>query len=139
VPIFDHFGILAPVYDRFIGRRIPDRLLQLLNLPVSGRLLDAAGGTGRIAQLLESKTGGVVVADESSGMLVQARQKGCCSLARSHIEHLPFSDGSFERVIMVDALHHVADQPGSVRELWRVLAPGGVMVIEEMNLHKLSV
>jgi demethylmenaquinone methyltransferase/2-methoxy-6-polyprenyl-1,4-benzoquinol methylase len=139
MPFLDHFSLLAPVYDLFIGVRPPDRLAELLSLPIQGKLLDAAGGTGRVSQMLVDRTGGVVIADESGGMLAKAGEKFCCDLARSQTEALPFPDFAFERIIMVDALHHVKDQPGTIRELWRVLAPDGRIVIEDMNLHRLSV
>lgn len=138
-PLLDHFGLLAPFYDRVLKPPAHSRLEELLELPVAGRMLDAAGGTGRISARLAALTGGVVIADESSGMLMAARGKNCCLLAQSHTERLPFDDGSFERIIMVDALHHVIDQPGTLRELWRVLAPGGRIVIEDMNLHTVAV
>jgi len=39
----------------------------------------------------------------------------------------------------VDAFHHVCDQPQTVQELWRVLAPGGCLVIEEPDLRTFAV
>ena len=40
---------------------------------------------------------------------------------------------------MVDALHHVIDQKGTINELWRLLAPGGTIVIEEPDVRAFSV
>ena len=40
---------------------------------------------------------------------------------------------------MVDALHHVIDQAATARELWRVLKPGGRLVIEEPDIRTFSV
>lgn len=40
---------------------------------------------------------------------------------------------------MVDALHHVANQSETASELWRVLKPGGLIIIEEPNIHTLRV
>ena len=47
--------------------------------------------------------------------------------------------GTFDRIIMVDALHHVLDQQQTGNELWRVLTPGGRLVIVEPDIHKISV
>ena len=54
-------------------------------------------------------------------------------------ESLPFADNSFERVIMVDALHHVIDQAHTAREMFRVLKPGGLLVIEEPDIRTFGV
>lgn len=135
---FDHFEIVAPFYDRLIGFREPERLLRRLDLPSSGWLLDAGGGTGRVAEALRGQAGQVVIADMSLGMLRQARNKGLAAVGTS-TEWLPFPDNAFDRVLMVDALHHVSDQLLTISELWRVLKPGGRMVIEEPDVRTFPV
>lgn len=114
--------------------------MDVIALPISGRLLDAAGGTGRIAQRLVDLAGLVVVADASMKMLRQASSKvNLCCMVGSKTERLPFPDASFERVIVVDAFHHLADQARSLGEFWRVLAPGGRLVIEEPDIRHFGV
>jgi demethylmenaquinone methyltransferase/2-methoxy-6-polyprenyl-1,4-benzoquinol methylase len=54
----------------------------------------------------------------------------------AHAEALPFPDNSFERILMVDAFHHLIDQPAAAGELWRALKPGGTLVIEEPDIRK---
>jgi demethylmenaquinone methyltransferase/2-methoxy-6-polyprenyl-1,4-benzoquinol methylase len=135
----DHFGFLAPYYDRLIRLPTAEKLIYLANLPIDGGLLDAGGGTGRVAQALRDQAGWLVVADLSLGMLQQASTKhGLCSVC-SPTEQLPFPDASFERVIMVDALHHVIDHVATARELWRVLKAGGRILIEEPDIRTFSV
>lgn len=135
----DHFNILAPIYDKVIRPKSPDRLISLAKLPVAGPLLDAGGGTGRISQFLKGFAGQIVVADPSFNMLKQARKKDVLSTVCGRAERLPFPDGCFERVIMVDTLHHVHDQRATVGELWRILAPGGRLLIEEPDIRNLFV
>jgi ubiquinone/menaquinone biosynthesis C-methylase UbiE len=139
MPIFDHFSVIAPWYDRFIHFENVDRIASLLDLPVHGWLLDAGGGTGRIAQALTALASSIVIVDLSFGMVVQAAGKDGLKTVCSQTERLPFSDGSFERIIMVDAFHHVCDQIKTAKELWRVLKPGGRMVIEEPDIRSRSV
>ena len=139
MPLFDHFGIIAPIYDRVIKPKPPETIWKLAQLPTDGLLLDAGGGTGRLAQFLTGKAAAVVVADVSEKMLWEARDKGSLHPVCSHTEGFPFPDGSFERVIMVDALHHVCDQPQTAREMWRVLAPGGILLIEEPDIRTFGV
>ncbi|MBU1661135.1 MAG: class I SAM-dependent methyltransferase, partial [Chloroflexi bacterium] len=137
--ILDHFGILAPLYDRIFKPVEQEWLWKLLDLPVSGALLDAGGGTGRISQFMRDKAAPVVVADLSCEMLRQANAKVGLQTTCSHTEKLPFSDATFERVIMVDALHHVCNQAETARELWRILKPGGRLVIEEPDVRTFAV
>jgi ubiquinone/menaquinone biosynthesis C-methylase UbiE len=139
MPILDHFGILAPFYERLIPLQSADPLIELLKLPVRGAILDAGGGTGRVASALSGLAEQVVVADVSIGMLQQAVKKKDLHTVCGHSERLPFPGGIFERVLMVDALHHVCSQTETAAELWRVLKPGGRIVIEEPNVSKLSV
>jgi demethylmenaquinone methyltransferase/2-methoxy-6-polyprenyl-1,4-benzoquinol methylase len=133
-----HFDFLAPIYDRVIPPPEAAPLRQRLRLPAPGRLLDVGGGTGRIAALLRPLVEQVVICDLSPAMLRQARAKCDCDGLQSFAERLPFSDASFERVLVVDALHHFADQRAAVGELWRVLKPGGRLVIEEPDITYLG-
>jgi demethylmenaquinone methyltransferase/2-methoxy-6-polyprenyl-1,4-benzoquinol methylase len=139
MPILDHFGVIAPYYDRLIRSRNADRMIELANLPVNGALLDAGGGTGRITAALTGMASLLVVADLSVDMLLQSRGKQSLRAVCSYTEKLPFSDRSFERVIMVDALHHVCSHDRAAAELWRVLNIGGRLVIEEPDIRKFSV
>lgn len=139
MPLFDHFDLLAPLYERFIKPKDPQDLWRMADLPTSGALLDAGGGTGRMAQFMHNKAHPVVVADLSCKMLAEARQKDGLHPVCSHTEKLPFPDAAFARIIMVDALHHVCDQQQTVDELWRTLQPGGRIVIEEPDVRTLPV
>ena len=136
MPLLDHFGLLAPHYDRLIRPADVARLAGLVGLPTPGRLLDVGGGTGRIAQALTSQVGCIIVADESWKMLSRTRDKQGLRPAASHAERLPFPSGAFERVVMVDAFHHLADQEQCLAELVRVCAPGGRVVVEEPDIAR---
>lgn len=135
MPIFDHFDFLAPLYETLIPPKSPHEIWALAELPVDGALLDAGGGTGRVAQYMIGKASPVVVADLSFKMLAEAQQKAGVRPVSSHTEQLPFGDAAFARIIMVDALHHVIDQRATADELWRTLQPGGWIVIEEPDVR----
>jgi ubiquinone/menaquinone biosynthesis C-methylase UbiE len=134
-----HFDWIAFAYDQLLGQPRTDELVGMLDLPVRGRLLDAGGGTGRASAALHSFVGGVVVADLSRPMLRQGRKRNGMKVVQARTEALPFSDGVFERVVVVDALHHFSSQRVALEELARVLSPGGRILIEEPDLKRPAV
>ena len=137
--MLDHFGFLAPFYDRVIGPPDPARLLEHLRLPVAGRLLDAGGGTGRVSSQLRPFVDDLFISDVSAKMLQEARGKEMCCPVVALVEELPFPDNSFERLLVVDALHHFNNQGQAIAELVRILKPGGRLLIEEPDLNRFTV
>ena len=134
-----HFDWIAFAYDRLLGPPRTDELVRMLDLPARGRLLDAGGGTGRASAALHSFVDDVVVADLSWPMLRQGRKRNGMKAVQARTEALPFPDGIFERVVVVDALHHFSSQRAALAELARVLSPGGRILIEEPDLKRPAV
>ena len=130
-----HFDFIAFAYDRLLGPPQVADLAMMLGLPIRGRLLDAGGGTGRVSLPLRPQVGEVVVSDLSGEMLRNARKKAGLDGVRARTEQLPFPDGAFERIIVIDALHHFARREEALAELVRVLKPTGRMLIEEPDLN----
>lgn len=129
----DHFRLIAPYYDRIFGNRAHPHLHALLQLPTAGWLLDAGGGTGRLVRSLGA-TERTVVVDISRPMLAQARRKGLPAI-QAAVEALPFRDGAFDRVLIVDAFHHLGDQYTAATELLRMLGSRGRLVIQEPDIR----
>jgi ubiquinone/menaquinone biosynthesis C-methylase UbiE len=138
-PVNLHFDWLAPVYDLLAPPAQLEELHRLLRLPVDGLLLDAGGGTGRVAVSLRHLVRTAVIVDISWPMLKQSRKKAALAPVRADAGQLPFPAASFERVMTVDSLHHFTDQQGVLRELLRVLKPGGLLVIEEFDSRRFPV
>ena len=95
------------------------------------RVLDLAGGTGRVAAALTPERD-AVVADVSAPMLARARERGLPTV-RGDAGRLPIRDGAVDAAVVVDAYHHLPDREAAVREAARVVAPGGVVVIRDFD------
>ncbi|WP_411716322.1 class I SAM-dependent methyltransferase [Natronomonas sp.] len=126
VRAFDYF---APLYDRLMppadvtalrkGLACADRDID--------RIVEVGGGSGRAAREV-----GATVVDPARGMLERARARGL-ETVQGDGEALPLADESVDAVLIVDALHHFSDQGAALGEIARVLAPGGVLVIQEFD------
>jgi demethylmenaquinone methyltransferase/2-methoxy-6-polyprenyl-1,4-benzoquinol methylase len=106
-------------------------------------VLDLAGGTGDIAALLSKRVGAngrVVLSDINEAMLKVGRQRledqgmvGNISYAIANAEHLPFGSGEFNAVTIAFGLRNVTDKNAALREMYRVLGPGGKAAILEFS------
>lgn len=131
---FNHFNFLSPVYDRVFGRTTQSPIVDLANIKPHHVVLDVGGGTGRIAVQMISIVKHIFVADSAFRMIQEAMKKGINAI-NTNAEQLPFEYGVFDRIIMVDAFHHVEDQRQTLDELWRILKPGGMLIIEEPDIN----
>ncbi len=144
--IRDNFDAIAPRYDltnRVISFGIDLRWRRfaigaLADLPPRGRVLDLACGTCDLAlELLRQRPDARVVgADLSRAMLGLARRKLAhdpIRLVNAPAEALPFRDGSFDAVTIGFGIRNVPDYRLGLREMLRVLRPGGRVVILEFS------
>jgi demethylmenaquinone methyltransferase/2-methoxy-6-polyprenyl-1,4-benzoquinol methylase len=138
LPLIDHFTLIAPYYDWIIPRTSVDELIHHVEPEARHRMLDAGGGTGRVAQRFCGIVAQVCLLDPSPGMLAESQRRGIC-ITQGNAETLPYATDSFDRIIMVDAFHHLRHQERAVIELMRVLKPDGRLVIEEPNIAHLGV
>jgi ubiquinone/menaquinone biosynthesis C-methylase UbiE len=107
--------------------------LEALRLGAEDRLLDVGCGTGAASRSAASVAASVVGIDLSPEMIRQADELAD-GLLNVHFEiadseHLPFQDGAFTAVLCSNSFHHYPDPGRAVREMARVLAPGGRLVI----------
>ena len=100
---------------------------------------DIAGGYGRLADEYLSRAKRATLFDFSQTELDQAKEKYGKRLntVQGDIYNLPFKDGELTTLLMVRATHHFKDIDKVLKELYRVLAPGGIAVIEVANKRTL--
>ena len=110
------------------------------------RVLDLAGGTGDIAALLLPRVGergGVVLGDINAAMLRTGRDRLLdrglvrnLEYAQLNAESLPFANNSFDAVTIAFGLRNVTDKEAALREMQRVLKPGGRVLVLEFSAVK---
>ncbi len=103
--------------------------------PVAGeRILDIAAGTGTSAASLAKSGAEVVAADFSPGMIEVGRRKHpAITFVEADAMNLPFTDGEFDAVTVSFGLRNVEDPKRALAEMYRVLKPGGRLVICEFS------
>jgi ubiquinone/menaquinone biosynthesis C-methylase UbiE len=100
-------------------------VLDLAGLRPGMRVLDAGCGNGVYLRALAARKVQAVGCDLSVGML---RAGGHPAVVNADVAALPVRDGAFDVVLAVHMLYHVPDRQAAVRELRRVLAPGGTFI-----------
>lgn len=104
-------------------------------VPQGARVLDCAAGTGLFALAAARRAAWVRCSDLSPAMLARAegkaRRAGRANLTfvQGDLTALPDPDGSFDVVIAGNVLHLLPEPEQAVRELWRVTAPGGRLIL----------
>jgi len=140
-PNYDRFADLLsfrqdPRWRRFLVSRIPDDAL---------RVLDVASGTAAVAIELarRSPERRIVGIDQSAEMLAAGRTRveraglgSRIELREGRAEELPFGDGEFDALTFTYLLRYVDDPAATMRELARVVRPGGVLAMLEFGLPR---
>jgi demethylmenaquinone methyltransferase / 2-methoxy-6-polyprenyl-1,4-benzoquinol methylase len=134
------FDRIAPVYDVMnrvmtvgLDRRWRRHTVEAVVQP-GARVLDACCGTGDLAVAAEREGGIVTGLDFSGEMLVRARRKSeSIEWIQGDLLALPFEDGSFDAATVGFGVRNVADLGAGLRELRRVLRPGGRLAILEIT------
>ena len=131
------FAPLGPTYDRnaallSFGQDPRWRRFLVSRIEAGPRatVLDVATGTGAVArELLEEKGCTVVALDQSPEMLAEARRRlpADVTLVEAGAEKLPFPDAAFDALTFTYLLRYVEDPAAVLRELVRVVRPGGTI------------
>lgn len=117
-----------------------DRIAVRRLLPKKMRnFVDIAGGYGRLAPEYLKRADSATLFDYSKTELAQAHELygDALKTKAGDIYELPFKDGEFSTLLMVRATHHFKDMKKVLKELYRILEPGGIAVIEVANKRTL--
>ncbi|OEY65659.1 bifunctional demethylmenaquinone methyltransferase/2-methoxy-6-polyprenyl-1,4-benzoquinol methylase UbiE [Marinobacter sp. X15-166B] len=117
--------------------------IELSGVRAGHRVLDIAGGTGDLTMKfanLVGPSGQVVLADINASMLQVGRSRlldrgyaGNIEFVQADAEHLPFPDNHFNTVSIAFGLRNVTDKDQALRDMMRVLKPGGKLMVLEFS------
>jgi demethylmenaquinone methyltransferase/2-methoxy-6-polyprenyl-1,4-benzoquinol methylase len=145
------FAPLGPTYDRYanllsFGQDPRWRAFLVSRIPSEAhRVLDVASGTAAVAiELARAAPERTIVGiDQSPEMLAAGRERAAQALLAERIElregraeSLPFGDAEFDALTFTYLLRYVEDVPAILRELARVVRPGGVVAMQEFGLPR---
>ncbi len=137
-PLHKHgrfFDVWARFYRlTFFGlelRRIQRQALARLRVLPGEKVLDLGCGPGDGAVRLLEKNAVAIGLDYSQGMLDTAKKEPKLRgrLTRGDAGRLPFRDASFDKIVCTNSFHHYPDHVASLKEMRRVLRPGGLLVL----------
>ncbi len=135
------WDLYAPIYKRamkpdqqiydFMYRRIPERVRDK-------EVLELAMGPGLLAKRVAPAARRMVATDYSDGMVAQAKKgerPANLTFEVADAMKLPYEDDSFDVVLIANALHLVPDPAQVLREIDRVLRPGGLLIAPNFVEH----
>jgi 2-polyprenyl-3-methyl-5-hydroxy-6-metoxy-1,4-benzoquinol methylase len=128
----DRFDDLMDDYD--LGRRTDLLVDRFLGKTLRGKLvLDAGCGVGGVTRALVAKGGRVIALDIGPRLAAETRARCQCDAVVGTLVATAFASGTFDVVLSSEAVEHTPDPREAVRELYRLVRPGGVLVISMPN------
>jgi demethylmenaquinone methyltransferase / 2-methoxy-6-polyprenyl-1,4-benzoquinol methylase len=134
--IAPHYGAVGAVWSFGQDPRWRRFLVRTVAPPHAGIVLDVASGTGLVARALlrERPDLRIVALDPSPEMLSAGRVDDRVRRVRGRAEELPFGEATFEALTFTYLLRYVDDPAATMRELARVVRPGGTVACLEFHV-----
>ncbi len=109
-------------------RRVLEPTIARLGLPARARILDAGCGSGRnmVELARHGEVTGVELSDASADL---ARERHVGEVLEGSVMEMPFPAERFDLAVCLDVIEHLEDDRGALRELRRVVAPGGALLL----------
>lgn len=134
------YNLYATAYDDSLGYLNSfegDLFLKLVGDIKGKKVLDVGAGTGRIIHNLNMAGGEVTAVDLSENMLKVLKKKfPRIEAKQGDIEELPFEDETFDVVVATFVIVHLRELQDAFDEVYRVLKPGGVFIVTNINQKK---
>jgi SAM-dependent methyltransferase len=147
--LYTKFYEVENVHWWFVARRfiVEEILARQLHLPPGATVLDVGCGTGGVAACLAKRY--QVFGTDTSPLAVDfCRKRGLKNIHCGTLDDAPFSENQFEAILLLDVIEHIDNDENVLRQVWRLLRPGGFAVItvpaynwlwsrhDDLNNHK---
>ena len=138
-----YFNQVAGQWDEiragYFTEHMRDAALAKANLEPGAVVADVGTGTGFVAAGLAPKASKVYGFDASAAMLDVARRNLSAfqnvELHETPGDHLPLADATLDGIFANMYLHHAPEPPAAIREMVRVLKPGGTLCLTDLDTH----
>jgi len=128
----ERFDELMDDYD--LGRRTDVLVDRFLGASIAGTLvLDAGCGVGGLTRALVARGARVVALDIGARLVATTRDRYRCRAMVGTLEAIGVASGTFDAVLSSEAIEHTPDPERAVLELYRVVKPGGHLVVSTPN------
>ena len=141
--VASRYDIMNDLMSAGLHRLWKRRAIEQAGIRKGHVVLDLAGGTGDLAKAfsrLVGPQGHVVLADINAAMLRHGRDRmvdagvaGNLSIVQLDAQNLPFADSTYDRIAIAFGLRNVTDKDAALRSMFRVLKPGGKLLILEFS------
>jgi ubiquinone/menaquinone biosynthesis C-methylase UbiE len=129
VGVFDQYAAVKPMSEN-----VPDLLASFIEVRPGERILDVGCGDGRFLRFCESQMSeGSVYGTDVSYVRLQRCIGEQLKVGQAEVENMPFADNTFQTILLIEVIEHTWQPEKALKELARILAPGGKMILSTPN------